>query len=83
MVRGFRDALIALLDNQARFLVAGAHALAIHGVPRATVDMDLWMDPRMHNARRVWRALAAFGAPREEFGISEGDLTHDVDCPTA
>jgi hypothetical protein len=39
----FKDLLAALLGAEARFLVVGAHALAVHGVPRATGDLDVWI----------------------------------------
>jgi hypothetical protein len=55
--------------------VVGAHALSIHGVPRATVDLDVWTEPTPENANRVWRALAAFGAPLERLDIAESDFT--------
>ena len=45
MVADFHDVLAAMIAQRARFLVVGAHALAAHGVPRATVDLDLWVDP--------------------------------------
>lgn len=74
MVEDFHDFLTALIAQRARFLVVGAHALAAHGVPRATVDLDVWVDPVRENARRVWRALAEFGAPLESLGITEADF---------
>jgi len=55
----FRDAVAADLDAEVQFLIVGAHALAIHGVPRATGDLDLWVARTEENAAR---ALAAFGA---------------------
>ena len=64
----------ALLDAGARFLVVGAHAMAIHGVPRATGDLDLWISPDHANSERVWQALLAFGAPVGELGVSREDL---------
>jgi hypothetical protein len=72
----YRDILEALVRNQARFLVVGAHALAAHGYPRATVDLDLWIDASAENARIVYRALAEFGAPLEQLGITESDFTN-------
>ena len=39
----FVEFLAALLAADARFLVVGAHALAVHGVPRATGDIDVWI----------------------------------------
>jgi len=38
----FEEFLRALNEAGARFLVVGAHALAVHGVPRATGDIDIW-----------------------------------------
>ncbi len=56
-------------------MVVGAHALAAHGVPRATVDLDVWIDASPENASRVWAALAAFGAPLEALDITQADFT--------
>jgi len=74
-VEDFRDLLIELVKAKARFLVVGAHALSVHGVPRATVDLDIWIDASPENAKRVWTALAAFGAPLGTLQIQETDLT--------
>ncbi|MEO6057526.1 MAG: hypothetical protein ABIQ49_11860 [Gemmatimonadales bacterium] len=68
------DALGALAESRARFLVVGAHAMAVHGVPRGTQDLDVWIDPGRDNAERVWRGLAAFGAPLDALGVTLDDL---------
>jgi len=52
----------------------GAHALALHGVPRATGDLDVWISPDAANADRVWQALLAFGAPVGDLGVKRADL---------
>lgn len=70
----FRDLLDALLRTGARFLVVGAHAMAVHGVPRATGDLDVWIEPTPANGDLVWRALVAFGAPVGTLGIARADL---------
>ena len=49
--------------------------MAVHGVPRGTQDLDIWIDPERDNAERVWRGLAAFGAPLEDLGITREDLS--------
>jgi len=49
--------LSALSDEDAEYLVVGTHALAAHGVPSATGDLDLWVRPTPENAQRVWRTL--------------------------
>ena len=63
MNRDFVEMLQALNDARAEYLVVGAHALAAHGRPRATGDLDIWVRPTPENATRVFQALAAFGAP--------------------
>jgi len=74
MVEDFRDLLAELVSADARFLVVGAHALGVHGVPRATVDLDIWIDPTPDNAKRIWAALAAFGAPLDALRVQEADF---------
>lgn len=74
MNEDFRDVVEALLNAGARFLVVGAHAMAVHGVPRATGDLDLWISPDHANSERVWQALLAFGAPVRELGVTRADL---------
>jgi hypothetical protein len=71
----YRDILAALVRQDARFLIVGAHALAAHGYPRATVDIDIWIAATPENAQRVWRALAEFGAPLQDLSIRESDFT--------
>jgi hypothetical protein len=73
----FRDLLEGLLSAQARFIVVGAHALAVHGVPRATGDLDVWIDTEPGNVERVWSALARFGAPLTAMGVSRDDLLRE------
>lgn len=70
----FLDLLAALVRAKTRFLVVGAHALAAHGVPRATGDLDVWIQPDPENARRVREALLDFGAPAEALGLPPADL---------
>lgn len=68
----FLDLLRALSDAEARFLIVGAYALAVHGRPRATKDLDIWVEAGDENAPRVISALRAFGAPL--MGLAEEDL---------
>ncbi len=63
-----------LLDSGARFMVVGAHALAVHGVPRATGDLDVWIARDPANAERVFGALLRFGAPVAALGVTSADL---------
>lgn len=70
----FLDLLRALASAGARFIVVGAHAMAVHGVPRATQDLDIMVDRSGKNAALVWSALEEFGAPVAALGISQADL---------
>lgn len=68
----FRDMLSAFDEEDVEFLVVGAYALAAHGLPRATGDLDLWVRRSPDNAERVLGALRAFGAPTTD--LSTDDL---------
>ena len=72
MNRDFVEMLAGLSAAGAEYLVVGAHAMAAHGRPRATGDLDIWIRRSPENARRVWNALARFGAPLAE--LSGEDL---------
>jgi hypothetical protein len=56
MNRDFAEMLSALSEAGVEFLVVGAHALAAHGTPRATGDLDIWVNPSRDNAARVLAA---------------------------
>jgi len=71
----YRDMLHALSDEEVRFLLVGAYALAAHGYPRATMDMDIWVMPSPENAEAVLRALTRFGAPVHN--LTKQDLQTD------
>ncbi len=71
MNQDFQDFLRELSDAGARFLIVGAYALAAHGLPRATGDIDIWVEPTMENAGLVFRALQAFGAPLHDLTVAD------------
>lgn len=79
MNRDFVEMLSALCGAGVEFLIVGAHALAAHGAPRATGDLDIWVRPTGENADRVLAALRSFGAPL--FDLTRDDLTRpDTVC---
>src|SRR4051812_14740925 len=71
MSRDFAEMLSALSAAGAEYLVVGAHALAAHGYPRATGDLDIWVNPTRENAERVWKALVSFGAPLADLTLDD------------
>jgi len=74
----FRDLLLELAQAGAEFVLIGGHAVAFHGHPRATKDMDILIRADKSNAERVYRALGAFGAPLAAFEVQAADFaTYD------
>lgn len=71
----FRDMLEALVGCKVDFVIVGAHALAAHGLPRATGDIDILVRPTEDNAQRVIQALERFGAPLPAHGVTHKDFT--------
>lgn len=84
MNQDFLDLLRAFTDGKVRFLVVGAYALGLHGRPRATGDLDVWVEATAENAPRVMDALRTFGAPMAD--IVEADfarpgVTYQIGLP--
>jgi hypothetical protein len=67
----FVDLLRAFAAADVRYLIVGAYALAHHGRPRATGDLDVWVEATPANAPCVLRALAAFGAPLQDVSADD------------
>lgn len=63
--------LLALSDAKIDYLLVGAYAVAAHGHPRATGDLDIWVRPDSDTAPRVYRVLAEFGAPLHDLTIDD------------
>ncbi len=70
----FRDIIELLIEQDVQFVVVGAHALAVHGVARATGDIDFFVNPSTDNAQSVYRVLQKFGAPVEAHGVQAADF---------
>lgn len=67
----FHDAIASFNAEGVEYLVVGGYALAAHGLPRATGDINLWVRPTMPNAQRGQRALVMFGAPADHFTVDD------------
>ena len=57
----FKEFLQSLNDNNVRYLVIGGYAMAFHGHPRYTKDLDIWIDLDQSNATKIVQALRDFG----------------------
>ena len=71
--RDFRELLACFAQHDVRYLIVGGWALAAHGVPRLTKDLDVWVWPDQRNAESVLRALEEFGFA--DLGLTSGDFT--------
>ena len=73
MYQDFKDLLSAFHAQSVKYLIVGGYAVSLHGQPRATKDIDLFIKADPSNARATYAALLAFGAPME--GVAVEDLT--------
>ncbi|MFK7800367.1 MAG: nucleotidyltransferase [Anaerolineae bacterium] len=69
----FIEFVKSLNDNQVQYLIIGGYAVAFHGHPRYTKDLDVWINPDSDNAEKVVQALADFGF--ESIGLSADDFS--------
>lgn len=59
----WNESISLLCAHRVRFIIVGAHALAAHGRPRATQNINFWVDSSADNTTRLYAALAEFGFP--------------------
>jgi hypothetical protein len=74
MDQDFNEFVELFLDHDVRFLIVGGYALAAHGVPRYTGELDAWLWVDAGNAARTLQALDEFGFGT--LGIDVSDLTN-------
>ena len=68
----FKELLALFNDHKVEYIIVGGYALAFHGAPRYTGDIDIFVKPATQNARRIMVALNAFGFG--SVGLTEGDF---------
>ncbi len=70
-----------MIEEKVDYLVVGAYAVTFYAEPRYTKDIDVLVRPSPDNARRVWEALARFGAPLENVTLDDftnPDLVYQI-----
>lgn len=80
----FEEILREFNDAGVKYLVIGAFAVAAYARPRATGDIDIWVESSADNAARVYRALLRFGAPADhldEQTFTEADIVFQIGVP--
>lgn len=70
--KDFREFIASLNSNEVKYLVLGGYAIAFHGHPRYTKDLDIWLELSEENAANTMKALEDFGFAG--LGISNEDL---------
>lgn len=70
--RDFKEFIASLNDNKVRYLVVGGYAVALHGHPRYTKDLDVWVECSQANSSAIIKALAQFGMG--SLGLTENDF---------
>lgn len=69
----FKEFIQSLNDNGVRYLVVGGYAVALHGYPLYTKDIDIWVEMTAENASKIKKALDQFGFG--SLGVNESDFT--------
>ena len=67
----YKEMLQLLSEEQVDFMIVGAYALGVHGYPRATGDIDIWVKPNDINSGKLYKVLARFGAPLDQIKIDD------------
>jgi len=67
----FKELLRKFNEHNVRFLIVGAYAVMKYTEPRYTKDLDIWVDSSSDNAKRVFEALADYGAPMDEARVED------------
>ena len=67
----YKDILQSLSNKKVKYLLVGAYAMAAHGYPRSTMDIDFWVMPDPENASLVLEALEDFGAPSDNLSPND------------
>ncbi len=73
--KDFREFIESLNSNNVKYLVLGGYAIAFHGHPRYTKDLDIWLELSEANAENVLKALNDFGFG--DLDVSKVDLLHE------
>lgn len=71
----FVDFIELLNQHHVEYMIIGAHALAFHGRPRHTGDLDIWIKPSFENAEKMILVLRDFGF--ESLGLKKEDFLKD------
>ena len=69
----FREFIELLIKHKAEYLIVGGYAVGVHGHPRYTGDLDIWLNPNEQNAALILKAVNEFGF--SSYGLTSSDFT--------
>ena len=69
----FKEFVKLLIENKVEYLIVGGYAVGIHGYPRYTGDLDIWINNTNENARRILKCVNEFGF--SSYNLSVSDFT--------
>lgn len=69
----FREFIELLIKHNAEYLIVGGYAVGVHGHPRYTGDLDIWLNPSPENAELILKSVIEFGF--SSYGLSQADFT--------
>ena len=78
MLNRLQDVFGSLSRHEVRYVVIGGIAAVLHGVPRATFDLDILIDPTPDNTKRLLAALAAAGLGTAALTSTEEVLSNEI-----
>ncbi len=73
--KDFKEFVALLKKHDAQYMIVGGYAVGVHGYPRYTGDLDIWLNPTPSNAARVLNVISEFGFA--SFGLTQEDLTKE------
>jgi hypothetical protein len=73
--KDFREFIESLNSNSVKYLILGGYAIAFHGHPRYTKDLDVWLEASKENASNMMKALVDFGFG--DLDVSTDDFLHE------
>ncbi len=75
--QNFKELLLVLNNHLVEYLIVGGYAVMRYSEPRFTKDLDIWVGQSPDNSKRVFTALARFGAPLRHDGVSEETFSRE------
>lgn len=69
----FREFIELLIKHNPEYLIVGGYAAGLHGHPRYTGDLDIWLNPSSENAELILKCVNEFGF--SSYGLTQSDFT--------